>query len=256
MRWTHEDYSLRSYLNNPFYSENAQITYRGNLQQNYRTYYGQIQNYLLLIFNEVKWVKIGGKRYAPRQIIKDINSRNNGRFSDLAPILDSNLIKDMAYSLGTEYNKVLEILELFEFCDKVTDLGSDDFYSLMLKLPEYDFQKGVELSKSVYLIIEQANFTTKYEDSESKNRFLDVGKILVQYKGKLQYYLVKESYLPSIKIINKQNVPIIEKGQRTNNDTFIRTFGYQQYNKEYSIQKKLFERVRTIQIFISILMIF
>lgn len=238
VRWIHEDYSLKSYLNNPFYSENAEITYCGNLQRYYRTYYGQIQNYLLLVFNEVKWVEIDGKRYAPRQIIKDINSRNNRRFSDLVPILDAKLIQDMAYSLETEYNEVLEIMELFDFCDKVTDLGSDDFYSFMLKLPEYDFQKSIDLSKSVYRIIEQANFTTRYEDSESKNRFFDVGKVLVQYKGKLQYYSAKESYLPSTKIISKQNVPIVEKGQRTNNDNFIRTFGCQQYNKEYSIQKE------------------
>jgi len=238
VRWIHEDYSLRSYLNNPFYSENAEITYCGNLQQYYRTYHGQIQNYLLLVFNEVKWVEIDGKRYSPRQIIKDINSRNNRRFSDLVPILDAKLIQDMAYSLETEYNKVLEIMDLFDFCDKVTDLGSDDFYSLMLKLPEYDFQKSIDLSKSVYRIIEQANFATRYEDSESKNRFFDVGKVLVQYKGKLQYYSAQESYLPSTKIISKQNVPIVEKGQRTNNDNFLRTFGCQQYNKEYSIQKE------------------
>ncbi|MEN8646132.1 DUF3883 domain-containing protein [Bacillus toyonensis] len=238
VRWIHEDYSLRSYLNNPFYSENAEITYRGNLQQYYRTYLGQIQNYLLLVFNEVKWVEIDGKRYAPRQILKDINSKNNRRFSDLVPILDAKLIQDMAYSLETDYNKVLEIMELFDFCKKVTDLGSNDFYSLMLKLPEYDFQKSIDLSKSVYRIIEQANYTTKYQDSENKNRFFDVGKVLVQYKGKLQYNSAKESYLPSTKIISKQNVPIVEKGQRTNNDNFIRTFGCQQYNKEYFIRKE------------------
>lgn len=238
VRWIHEDYLLKSYLSNPFYFGNAEITYCGNLQQYYRTYYGQIKNYLLLVFNEVRWVEIDGKRYAPRQIIKDISSRNNRRFSDLVPILDVKLIQDIAHNLEIEYNKVLEIMELFDFCEKVTDLGSDDFYSLMLKLPEYDFQKSIDLSKSVYRIIEQSNFTTRYENSESKNRFFNVGKVLVQYKGKLQYYSAKDSYLPSTKIISKQNVPIVEKGQRTNNDNFIRTFGCQQYNKEYSIQKE------------------
>lgn len=237
VRWIHEDYSLKSYLSNPFYSENAEITYCGNLQQYYRTYYGQIQNYILLVFNEVKWVEIEGKRYAPRQIIKDINSRNNRRLSDLVPILDAKLIQELAHSLETEYSKVLKIMELFNFCDKVTDLGSDDFYSFMLKLPEYDFQKSIDLSKSVYRIIEQANFITRYEDSENKKRFFTAGKVLVQYKGKLQYYSAKDSYLPSTKIISKQNIPIVEKGQRTNNDNFIRTFGCQQYNKDYSIQK-------------------
>ncbi len=238
VRWIHEDSSLKSYLNNPFYSENAEIIYRGNLQQYDRPYKGQIQNYLLIIFNAVKWVEIGGKKYSPREIIKNTNSRDNSKFSNLLPILDSKLIQDIAYSLRIDYNEVLKIMELFDFCDKVTDLGSDDFYSLMLKLSEYDFQKSIDLSKSVYRIIEQANFTKKYEDSESKNKFFDIGKVLVQYRGKLQYYSARESYLPSTKIISKPNVPIVKKGQRTNNDNFIRTFGCQQYNKEYSIKKE------------------
>ena len=44
--------------------------------------------------------------------------------------------------------------------------------------------------------------------------------MLVQYKGKLQLFS-EESYLPSTKIISKQNVPIVEKGQRTNNDNLL-----------------------------------
>lgn len=238
IRWIHEDYSLKSYLSNPFYTENAEITYCGNLQKNERNYCDQIQNYLLFVFNEVKWVEINGKKYSPRQIIKDIDSRNNQKFSDLIPILDAKFIKDIAYKLKMEFNTVHKIIKLFDFCDKVTDLSSDDFYSFMLNLPEYDFQKSITLSKLVYRIIEQANFTTTYYDSESKNRFFDIGKVLVQYKGKLQYYLAKKSYLPSTKIINKQNVPIVEKRQRSNNANFIRIFGCQQYNKEYSIQKE------------------
>jgi hypothetical protein len=108
----------------------------------------------------------------------------------------------------------------------------------MINLSEYDFQKSIELSKSIYRIIEQANFTKKYETSENKDRFFAVGKVLVQYKGKLQYFASKESYLPSSKIISKKNVPIVEKGQRTNNDNFIRTFGCQHYNNEYTIEKE------------------
>lgn len=238
LSWIHEDYSLRSYLYNPFYSNNAEITYLGNLQQNFRTYHGQIRNYLLLIFNEVKWFEIGGKKYAPKQIIKEMSSRNNQKFSDLVPILDIKFIQDIAYNLKADYNQILEIIGLFDFCEKVTDLNSEDFYGLMLKLPNYDFQKSIDLSKSIYRIIEQANFTPKYEDSENKHKFFSDGKVLVQYKGKLQYYSAKESYLPSTKIISKKNVPIVEKGQRTNNDNFMKTFGCLQYNKEYTIQKE------------------
>ncbi|REE90608.1 uncharacterized protein DUF3883 [Paenibacillus taihuensis] len=238
IKWIYEDYTLRSYLTSPYYSENAEITYQGNLQQYERRYQGPIKNYLLRVFNEVKWIEIGGKRYAPKQILKDINSRNNGKFSDLIPVIDVQYIQDIAYRLGIDYYEVLGIIELFDFCDKVTDLSSNDFYSLMLKLPEYNFEKSVELSKLIYRIIEQSHFTKKYEDSENKKRFFEAGKVLVQFQGVLQHYPAKKAYLPSSRIISKNNVPIVEKGQRTNNDNFIRTFGCQLYNKDYAIIKE------------------
>lgn len=238
VKWIHEDYSLYSYLSNPFYSGNAEINYQGNLQWKSRIYYGKVKNYLLFVFNEIKWVDINGKKYAPKQILKDINSRNNQKFSELLPVINNEYLKDIAQCLKIDYIEVLKIMELFDFCDRVTDLNSDDFYGLMLHLPKYDFQKSVELSKMVYRIIEQANFAKKYEASENKDEFFKGGKVLVRYQGKLQYCVSRESYLPSTKIICKQNVPIVEKGQRTNNDNFVRIFGCQQYNKEYSIQKE------------------
>lgn len=239
IKWIHEDCTLYSYLSSPYYSENAEISYYGNLQKYYRKYYGKIKNYILVVFNEIKWVEIGGIKYSPKQILKDINSRSNQKFSELLPIMNAEVLKEIAQCLKIDYIEVHKIMELFDFCDRVTDLNSDDFYGLMLHLPEYDFKKSVELSKMIYRIIEQTNFIRNYQKSENKDKFFKSGKVLVQYKGKLQYYSAKESYLPSTKIISKQNVPIVEKGHRTNNDNFIRTFGCQQYNKEYSIQKEI-----------------
>ncbi len=238
VQWVYEDYSLKSYLSNPFYLENAEIKYQGNKQHQDRIYYGQIKNYLLFVFNEIQWIEIDGKRYAPKQIIKDFSSRNNRRFSDLVPMIDMRYLQDIAQRIGIDYTEVYNIFGLFDFCDKVTDLSSEYFYGLLLKLPEYDFHKSIDLSKSVYRIVEQANFAKTYEESDNKNRFFVEGKVLVQYKGKFQYFPSKKAYLPSSKIINKQNVPIMEKGQRTNNENFVRIFGCQQYNKEYSIVKE------------------
>jgi len=238
VKWIHEDYSLYSYLSNPLYSGNSEIKYQGNLQQYPRTYYGKVKNYLLFVFNEVKWVEINGRKYAPKQILMDINSRYNRKFSDLLPVINTEFMEKIAQYLNIDYMEVHKIMELFQFCDRVTDLNSDDFYGLMLHLPEYDFQKSVELSKLIYRMIEQANFTKNYEASENKIKFFERGRLLVQYQGKFQYYAAKESYLPSTKIISKRNVPIVDKGQRTNNDNFVRIFGCQPYHKEYSIDKE------------------
>ncbi|AFS77514.1 hypothetical protein Curi_c04390 [Gottschalkia acidurici 9a] len=249
VKWIYEDYTLNSYLSSPYYSENAEISYYGNLQKLSRKYYGKVRNYILAVFNEIKWLEIDGKRYSPKQILKDINSRNNQKFSELLPVINTEFLKDIAQCLKIDYIEVLKIMELFDFCDRVTDLNSDDFYGLMLQLPEYDFQKSVELSKMIYRIIEQANFTKNYEASENKNKFFKSGNVLVQYQGKLQYYASKESYLPSTKIISKQNVPIVEKGQRTNTDNFVRIFGCQQYNKEYSIKKETISEGKSNPVF-------
>lgn len=51
----------------------------------------------------------------------------------------------------------------------------------------------------------------------------------------MQYVLAKNAYLPSSKIISKKNVPIVEKGQRTNNRNFVTLFGCQEYTKEYTV---------------------
>ncbi|MEG0181105.1 MAG: DUF3883 domain-containing protein [Peptostreptococcaceae bacterium] len=238
IKWIYEDFTLYSYLSSPYYSDNAELSYCGNLQQYYRKYNSKIKNYILAVFNEIKWVEIDGKKYSPKQILKDINSRSNQKFSGLLPVLNVEVLKEIAKDLKIEYIEVHKIMELFDFCNRVTDLNSNDFYGLMLNLPEYDFQKSVELSKTIYRIIEQSNFIRSYQKSENRDKFFTSGKVLVQYKGKLQYYSAKESYLPSTKIISKQNVPIVEKGHRTNNDNFIRSFGCQQYNKEYTIQKE------------------
>jgi len=238
VRWICDDYSLKICLRNPLYpTENSKIEYRGNKQHYYWTYYGEIENYLLHVFNEVPWVEIKGERYSPRQVLKESGARINSKFSDLVPVLDTKTIQDMAQSLNTDYEKILEVIELFDFCERITDLGSEDFYRLMLELPDYDdFKISADLSETLYRIIEQSNFKKVYGDSESKKKFFDVGKVLVEYKGTQQYYPAKESYLPSANIINKKSVPIVKKGQRTNNENFVTTFGCQQYSKEYSVQ--------------------
>ena len=58
---------------------------------------------------------------------------------------------------------------------------------------------------------------------------------MVKYHGKIQYYTASESFLPSTKIINKKEFPIVEKGQRTNNSNFVRLFGCKEYENDNSV---------------------
>lgn len=236
LEWITKDSVLYTYLSNSYYLSDAKINYCGNFQRDYhRQYRGRIKNYILEVFNEVKWIELGKKCYSPRQILQNVNSRNNQKFVGLIPVISIEMLEIIAQKLSIEFDDVYEVFEKFSFADRITDLSSDDFYGLMLKLPNLDFLQSIELSKTIYRIIEQAAFTRIFEDSDNKEKFFQEGKVLVKHQGQLQYYPAKDAYLPSSKIISKKDVPIVEKGQRTNNVNFTRVLGCQEYSKEYSV---------------------
>lgn len=239
VEWITKDSMLFACLCTPFYAMNAaEISYCGNRQQNFRTYYGRIKNYILEVFNEVKWIELDGKRYSPRQILKGIHSKSNQRFAKLVPIIGTEWLEEIAQKLNVGYESIRDIFERFDLRDNVTELSSEEFYDLMLRLPTIDISHSAELSKAIYRIVEKTVFTRKFEDSDNKVIFFKEGKLLVKYQGQLQYFPAKYAYLPSAKIINKKTVPIVEKGQRTNNEIFMKIFGCQEYNKEYLLDKR------------------
>ncbi len=66
---------------------------------------------------------------------------------------------------------MLDVFNKFSFGDKITDLSSEDFYGLMLRLPELDFSYSTELSKSIYRIIEQPAFQRSLKNQIAKIGF-------------------------------------------------------------------------------------
>ncbi len=95
--------------------------------------------------------------------------------------------------------------------------------------------KGIDLYKSIYNIIQQPTFKANFEASSNKDKFLAEGEMLVRYEGKLQFIYAREAILPSNTIINKKNLPIVEKGLRTNNENFVKVFGCKKYERTYVI---------------------
>lgn len=172
VEWIIKDSELYVCLSSPFYFQNAKISYYGSRQQVERYYWDKIKNYILEVFNEVRWIEIDGKRYSPRQILQNFRSRNNQRFVGIVPVIGIEMLEKIAEELHVDIGVVQEIFNKFSFGDKITDLSSEDFYGLMLRLPELDFSRSAELSKAIYRIIEQPAFSRKFENSDSKNRFL------------------------------------------------------------------------------------
>jgi len=240
IEWMLKDTALYTCITNKS-SEKAMIRYRGNSQWNFRKYEGTIDNYILEVLNEKEWIEIKGKRFAPNNVLQGFmqgfNAKNNNKFKDLAPVLTMELIESFAKDLNVEVDRIRQIMENFRFCEKITDLDSDLFYGIMLGLPKIECHISVELSKSIFRIIEQASFNKTFDDSDNKRRFFKGGQVLVKYHGKLQYFVAKDAFLPSSKIIVKEEIPIVEKGQRTNNANFVRLFGCKEYDKDYSVVK-------------------
>lgn len=239
IKWLIDDVDLASQLAFPYCSSKAVITFRSDYRFNERRYTGKVPNYILWLFNEMPWVVIGGKRYAPKQILKGYDSKNNQKFETVIPVMTVQIIEELAKKLNVLYDQVVIAIDKLAFAEKITDLSSDAFYGLMLTLQESSNPQNMEMSRAIYRIVEQPAFNKIFEQSINKDIFLKQkkGKLLVKYQGKIQFYPASESFLPSTKIIDKKNFPIVEKGQRTNNSNFIKLFGCKEYDIDASVIK-------------------
>lgn len=231
--WIISDHTLRVNLSNPIC--NAEVSYIGDSQFNWRTYKGEIPNYILFKFNHLPWIEIDGMRYSPYRVLNGFSNEGNRYFDTHIPVLTKNKIKEIAKEAYVNIETALEIFSKFDFPRQVTDLCSEDFYGLILKASEQESSENFALFKAIYRIVEQGSFKKIFDYSPSKDKFFKEGRLLVEYKGKYKFHTAKESFLPSVKIILKKEYPIIAKGQRTNNENFIRIFGCREYNFETKV---------------------
>lgn len=243
IKWIASDTSLYKILSQAFCdAANVKLEYEGNLQQYFRTFkfewFTKIDNYILFLFNELPWISINDKKYSPKKILQNLKEirSSNKKFNEFVPVITNEKIHQIYKELNIDYEKVYNIYSLFSFCNEVTDLPSNDFYNLLLELPNInDFTKSEDLSRAIYRILERPE-NKKFEDSDNKAKFLEKGRLLVSYKGKLQYYPISKGiYVPSQKILNKKDYPIVEKGLRTKSDNFLNLLGCFEYKKEYKI---------------------
>lgn len=241
IEWIMKDPILKEYLGYDVYpsSDKALVRYHGN-NQNYGTLWGYsnaIDNYILYTFKNTSWMVVGGEKKSPIEVLDAYTSRINERYKNFLPVLTINDIEAIATTLKVSAEDVRSVLGLFSFPKYVTELSSDSFYGLMLALQETDIlnEDYLSLSRAIYRIIEQPDFTRDFEESVNKKRFFEEGKLLVKYKGKLQYWLANETMLPSTRIIKKEAFPIVEKGIRTNSKNFVRVFGCKEYCSDYEL---------------------
>ncbi len=235
LTWILNDIKLKNHLTNPNEPIGSVISYSGSRRTGRYEYQESIKNYILEIFNCEKWIRIGNNQYSPREILS--YSLSNIKFTDFVPVLAYSSNKNISDTNNIFVVKdcFIDVLKCFDFKNQITDLPSEKFYEILLKLPNMEMNRGIELFKAIYNIVQQPDFKRNYPASHHKTIYFKEGKMLVKYGGIPQYYNVQKSILPSNQIINKNKFPIVAKGERTNNDNFVRVFNCKKYERDYSI---------------------
>lgn len=240
VEWILNDLKLFANLGN-LYDIDAQVSYRGAGHRVDRFYMGnrnKIKNYIYEAFNEIEWIEFENfdKKFSPRQILK--YSHNNQEYGEFVPVINDGFYGKIAKDVNCSKEEVKSIFDIFELCEKVTDLKSEDFYGLMLNLSELNIEKSKRLYEIIYRIIETKEFSKTYEKCKNKEKFMQEGLLLVEHQGVYKYAKAKESYLPSSQILDKSEHFIVAKNNRTNNENFVKVFGCKIYKKEYVIIKE------------------
>lgn len=233
--WINNDIQLNNYLNNEI--DEYILEYTVGKQQYYRSIKCPLNNYILYLFNKSKWIEINGKKYSPQEVVYNSErDKKNNVFEDLIPTINDKVLHELEEKSHISIQEIKNILNKFKFCKNITELNSSDFYGLLLKLPEISKEYSIDAYKSLYNIIEFGEIK-KFEDSDNKRKFFDEGRILVKINGVYDLYSAKESFLPSMKIINSKDLPIVAKQQRTNNEVFKNIFNCQIYNRDYILDE-------------------
>lgn len=243
IKWVIEDETLKNHLKN-LKENSAKVEILADTQRKYwqKNYNGELKNYVLFLFNEIAWVKIGENKYKPREIlIEKEGGLINSKFSDLVPYISRAAMKLFGDEIGVGIEIIKEVFDLFDFCKTILDLNSNDFYGLLLNLPNHENKsKAVDIYRSIYRAVEDLGDVKKeFAESENKAKFFNDGKVLVRYNNESCYHLARESFLPSTKIIIKRDLPIIEKASRSGKkENFTAIFNCQEYNRTIEIDEK------------------
>ena len=235
LKWIYLDINLRKELNIKVYeSKSFNIKYLNRQYYEHDYNPSGIKNYLLYVLNNKPWIMVNGRKCSPKEIIIDLTSKNNQKFSSIIPVITSEYLSSISNSEHIPCEDLVDILNIFDFCKNVTDLQSNDFYGLLLKIPTQEPKLSIEMSRHIYRIIERKDFYKQYDESSNKKLFFKEGKLLTQKK---EYIKASDIYLPSSLIVNKSKYNILDKGSRTNNEKFVEIFGCKEYDKKPIIQK-------------------
>ena len=196
-------------------------------------FYDYSQSFIKFIFENTRWFVISGEKYKPNQCVFAYPGMD---ISSVVPTVTNQIVKDLADELSIKQKDLREFLEKIGVRNKITELGSNDFYGALLKLPKQD-QSG-QISEKIYREIIEFD-KDPFTKSENYELFLKLGQVFTQNHDGKRYYLAAESYFTNSIQVNVGNYHIMKTPLRNGSfDVFHSVFGIKKFSEKYKVDNE------------------
>lgn len=228
--WIQSDTELQDELNQK-HSGTVLFHYTARIQaERQHQYQDYAQSYIKYIFENTKWFEIEGEKIAPNQCVFAYPGLD---ISSVSSTITNQHIKELADMFGIKQKELKEFLVKIGVKEKITELQSNDFYSILLKLPQLD-QSG-QISERIYREIVDLD-ENPYEDSKNYQKFVNQGMVFTQNRNGKSYQLAKDSYFSSSIQVNVGNYNIMRTPLRNGNfEIFNSIFGVNEFKERYKV---------------------
>ncbi|MBP5424059.1 MAG: DUF3883 domain-containing protein [Paludibacteraceae bacterium] len=238
--WIFRDLELRNAIMNDVQPKNCCIEYLlpkkwYSLRHNNEW---QLPSYIRFVFSIVKWIDIKGKKYSPIELI----ITNNDFLSSFnLNCISESEIEDFAKNI-CDKDELRQLLIILGAKTSYLELDAEEFYGLLLALPNGDEIKAKKISKELYrTIIDSSPNISKYKslyetNSPKREEFEKSGQVLVKKNGKSCFVPLQNAFFSSSAVINiDEKYPIDIPTRRGKREDFQNILRIQPFEITYSV---------------------
>jgi hypothetical protein len=228
--WIKSHAKLQDELNQK-HSGTVSFRFTARIQaERYHQYQDYMQSYIKYIFENTKWFEIDGEKFSPNQCVFAYPGLD---ISSVSATITNQNIKELADELGIKQKELKEFLGKIGVKEKITELQSNDFYSVLLKVPKLD-QSG-QISERIYREIVELD-ENPFEDSKEYQKFVNQGMVFTQNRNGKGYHFAKDSYFSSSIQVNVGNYHIMRTPLRNGKfEIFNSIFGVNEFKERYHV---------------------
>lgn len=228
--WIKSDDALQDELNLKHYGlVSFRYTARVQADRSHK-YSDYTQSYIKFIFENTSWLKIDGEKFAPNQCVFAYTGLD---ISSVTATITNQHIKELAEELELKQKDLKEFLVKIGVKEKITELPSNDFYRVLLKLPLFD--QGGQISEKIYREIAELD-ANPFEDCFEYQEFISKGMVFTQNRDGKHYHPAIDSYFSSSIQVNVGNYSIMKTPLRSGSfQMFNSIFGVNEFTERYKV---------------------